>query len=79
MINYEFNSKKNIEELNLSWPQILDHSNRILMIRGSGSGKTNALLYLINQQNDDDCNIIDKFYLHVKDPNEKNINILLKT
>ena len=39
-------------------------------IGGSGSGKTNALLNLINNQPD-----IDKIYLYTKDPYEKNINI----
>ena len=33
-----------------------DHSYRILIIGGSGSGKTNKLLNLINERND-----IDKF------------------
>ena len=35
------------------------------MIGGSGSGKTNALLNLINEQDD-----IDKIYLDAKDLNE---------
>ena len=30
-----------------NWPYIPDHSYRILIIGGSGSGKTNALLSLI--------------------------------
>ena len=44
------------------WPYILDHPYRILIIGGSGSGKTNASLNLINYQLD-----IDKIYLHAKD------------
>ena len=32
------------------WPQIPDHSYRILIIGGSGSGKTNSLLNLINHE-----------------------------
>ena len=39
-----------------------DHPYRILIIGGSGSGKTKALLDLINEQND-----IDKIYLYAKD------------
>ena len=39
-----------------------DHPYRILIIGGSGSGKTKALLDLINEQND-----IDKTYLYAKD------------
>ena len=42
---------------------ILDHPYRILIIGGSGSGKTNALLNLRNNQPD-----IDKIYLYAKDP-----------
>ena len=50
---------------NLDWPYIPDHPYRILIIGGSGSGKTNALLNLPNNQPD-----IDKTYLHSKDPYE---------
>ena len=39
------------------------HPYRILIIGGSGSGKTNALLNLISNQPD-----IDKIYLYGKDP-----------
>ena len=39
-----------------------DHPYRILVIGGSGSGKTNALLNLLSNQPD-----IDKIYLYVKD------------
>ena len=38
---------------------------RILIIGSSGSGKTNALLNLIKEQDD-----IDKIYLYAKDLNE---------
>ena len=44
---------------------ILDHPYTTLIYRGSGSGKTNALLNLINNQPD-----IDKIYLYAKDPYE---------
>ena len=47
---------------NEKWPYIPDHSYRILIIGCSGSGKTNTLLNLINQQND-----IDKIYLNGRD------------
>ena len=49
---------------NLNWPYIPDHPYRILIIGGSGSGKTNGLLNLIKNQQPD----IDKIYLYVKDP-----------
>ena len=41
----------------------------MLIIGGSGSGKTNALL-LIKEQDDD--SLIDKIYLYAKDLNELN-------
>ena len=47
------------------WPYIPDHPYRILIISGSGSGKTNTLLNLINEQKD-----IDKIYLYAKDLSE---------
>ena len=43
-----------------SWTSI-----RILIVGGSGSGKTNALLNVINDKPD-----IDKIYLYAKDPYE---------
>ena len=46
MINYDYITKGNIEELNQNWPRILDHPNRRLIIAVSGSGKINALLNL---------------------------------
>ena len=49
---------------------IPDHPYIILIIGGSGSGKTNALLNLINNQPD-----IDKIYLYAKIHMKKNINI----
>ena len=55
--------KENIKEHDPNWPQIYDHPNRILIIAGSGSGKTNSLFNLINQQPD-----TDKIYLYAKDP-----------
>ena len=70
MINFDDYTNKNTIEHNLKWPYIPDHPYRILIIGGSGSGKTNALLDLINNQPD-----IDKIYLYAKDPYEKNINI----
>ena len=35
---------------NKKWPYIPDHPNRMLIIGGSGSGKSNVLLNLIGQQ-----------------------------
>ena len=42
------------------------------------SGKTNAVLNLTKQQDDDDCSIIDKIYFCVKDPSEAKYQCLIK-
>ena len=52
--------------------QNFDHPYRILIIGGSGSGKTNALLNVISQQND-----IDKTCLHAKDLSEPKYQFLI--
>ena len=64
MINFDNCANENKTEHNSNWPYIPDHPYRILIIGGSGSGKTNALLNLINQPD------IDKAYLYAKDPYE---------
>ena len=48
----------------------------MLIIGGSASGKTNALLNLI-KENDSD-NLIDKIYLYAKDLNEPKYQFLIK-
>ena len=73
MINFNDYTKENKSEHNLKWPYIPDHPYRILIIGGSGSGKTNALLNLINNQPD-----IDKIYLYTKDPHEAKYQHLIK-
>ena len=72
MINFDDYTNENIIERNLNWPYIPDHPYRILIIGGSGSGKTNALLNLINNQPD-----LDKIYLYAKDPCEKKYQYLI--
>ena len=54
MFNFDCISKENIKEHNTKWPEISDHPYRILIIGGSGSGKTNALSNLINNETDID-------------------------
>ena len=49
MINFDDYSNENKTEHNLKWWYIPDHPNRIVIIGGSGSGKTNALLNLIKK------------------------------
>ena len=62
MTNFDdyVNEKKN--KHNKNWPYIPDHPYIILIIGGSGSGKT-VLLNLIENQP-----VIDKIYLYAKDP-----------
>ena len=72
MINFDEYTNENIIEHNLKWPYIPDHPYRILIIGGSGSGKTNALLNLINNQPD-----LDKIYLYAKDPYEAKYQYLI--
>ena len=52
-------------EHNPKWRHFPDHPYKILIIGGFGSGKTNALLSLTNNQPD-----IGKIYLYAKDPYE---------
>ena len=56
MINLDSIINKNNKNHNKKWPYIPDHPYRILIIGGSGAGKTDTLLNLINKQKD-----IDKF------------------
>ena len=78
MINYGDVTKVKINKHNPNWPQILGHLYRMLIIAGSGSGKTNTLLNLIKQQNGDDYNIINNTCLYAKDPNEAKYQYLIK-
>ena len=50
-------------------PYLPDYPYRMSIIGGSGSGKTNALLKLIKEQ--DSGNLDDKIYLYAKDLNEQ--------
>ena len=58
MINFDDYVNETETEHNKNWPYTPDHPCRILIIGVSGSGKTNALLNLIENQPD-----INKIYL----------------
>ena len=72
MVNFDNYTNENKIEHNLKWPYIPDHPYRILTVGGSGSGKTNALLNLINNQPD-----IDKIKVYSKDPYEAKYQYLI--
>ena len=66
MINFDDYTNENKTEHNENLPY------RILIIGGSGFGKTNVLLNLIENQPD-----IDKIYLYAKDPYEAKYQYLI--
>ena len=72
MFNFDYITKENIKEHNPNWPEIPVHVYRILIAGGSGSGRTSALLNLINNEPD-----IDESYLYVKDPSKAKYKLLI--
>ena len=72
MINFDNYINENKTKHNKNWPYIPDHSQRILIIGGSGYGKTNLLLNLVGNQPD-----IDKMYLYAKDPYKSKYQYLI--
>ena len=73
MIDLDSFTNKNNKERNEKWSYIPDHPYRILITGGSGSRKTNALINLINEQDD-----IDNIYLYAKDLSEAEYGFLIK-
>ena len=72
MISFDDYFNENKTNHNWKWPYIPDHPYRMLVIEGLRSGKTNALLNLINNQPD-----IDKIYLYAKDPYKTKYQFLI--
>ena len=66
MFNLDNIKKEGNNKYNKTWPHVPDHPCRILIIGGSGSRKTNALLNLT------------KHYLHAKDLSETKYEFLIK-
>ena len=69
MINFDDYANENKTEHNLKRPYIPDHPYKILIIGGSESRETDALLNLINNQSD-----IDKIHLCERIHMKLNIN-----
>ena len=72
MINFDEYTNENKRKHNPNYPYIPDHLYRIFIIGSSRSGKTNALLNLIDNHRD-----IDKIYLYAKDPYEDKYQFLI--
>ena len=72
MIYFDNYTNENKTEHNRNWPYILDHPYRVLIPGWSGSGKTNLLSNLIENQPD-----IDNIYLYAKDPYKSKYRYLI--
>ena len=68
MMDFDNITRENIKEYNSKWSRIPNHSHRILIIQGSGSGKTNALLKISDQPDID----------YSKEPTETKYQYLIK-
>ena len=73
MVNLDSITNVNNKKHSEKWPYIPDYLYRIIIVGGSGSGKTNALINLIYEQND-----INKIYLYARDLNESKYKYLIK-
>ena len=69
MFNFDYIVKEDIKRHNPDWPEMSDHSYRILIVGGFGPEKTGALLSLINHEPD-----VDNFFYMLKVHMKQNIN-----
>ena len=74
MFNLDNVTNENNKEQNKKWPYIPDHPSRILIIGGCWSGKTNALLNLVSQLDNN-----DEVYWYANDLSEPKYEFLIKT
>ena len=72
MFKFDYITKEDIKEYIPNCSEIPDHSYRMLIVGGSGYGKTNALLNLINHKPD-----IDKKFLYAKIPYKAKYQLLI--
>ena len=70
MFHFDYITKEDIKEHNPNLLEIPDHPYRILLVGGSGSGKTNLLLNLTNKEN-------INFILYAKDLYEAKYQLLI--
>ena len=63
MFNFDHITKSDVKCHNPNWSEIPDDPCRLLIVWGSGTGKTNSVFNVINYETD-----IDKIYLYEKDP-----------
>ena len=72
MSNFDYITKEDIKEHNPDWLEIPDYPFRTFIFGESGSGKTNALLNLINHEPN-----TDKMFLYAKDLYETKHQLLI--
>ena len=78
MFNFDVIINENNAEHNSKWPYIPQYPYRILIIGGSGSGKTNVLINLIKEKDSNILTATDKVYLYAKDLIEPKYQLLIK-
>ena len=76
MFNLDDIANENNKDDNKKWTYVPNRSYRMLITGGSGSGKTNVLLNLMKQQDND--NLVDKIHLDTKDLSEPKYQFLIK-
>ena len=76
MFNLDDITNENNKEHIKKWPYTPDYPYRMFIIGSCGSGKANALLNLIKEQDSD--SLIDEIFWYAKDLNELKYQFLIK-